>query len=169
MGYTTDTEMSQFIPPAAIARSAGTWTDGITGNVPNVSRAAGAAAFNLFIPILIPSNASLYKGSRLKSIDVFYTVGVAALNSVTTVELEVLTLPVNPVAPSGFAAITTVDLNHDTTAKRVTVASHTLTVSLATPVFITAGNAYVLYLTFDAALTSTFVLQGARANYDLRI
>jgi hypothetical protein len=169
MGYTHDTEMAQFVPPSAIMRSAGAWSDGLTANVLSATRAAAAAAFNLFIPVPILSNYARSKGARLKSIDFWFTIGVAAMTSVATVELEKLTLPANAVAPTAAAVAITLDAANDTTAKRKTIASHLLTATVTNPEFSDAGDAFALYLAFDAALGTTFVIQGARINYDLRI
>ena len=66
MGYVSDTQMSQFIPPSMMAKSAGTWTPTITANVVSDVRTANASAFNLVIPIVLPSHEVNNTGVRLK-------------------------------------------------------------------------------------------------------
>lgn len=170
MGYVHDTQMSQVIPVNQISKSAGTWTESIASNVHKSARTAADAAFSLFIPIPIPSNGAGLKGARLKSIDVYYTVGTAALDDFATVELEKIVLPAaTGSAPTGAAVSTTLDTGHDTAAERLAVASHKMTVTLDTPAWVDDDDAYVLQLVVDAAATTVFTLWGARANYDLRM
>ena len=88
MGYVTDLHASQFIAPNQFAFTLGTWTPTIASNVVSMVRGAAAAACTVLIPILISGNASGFKGSRLKSIDVWYTIGTANLTDFATVELE---------------------------------------------------------------------------------
>lgn len=173
MGYTFDTQMSQFIPPAACGKTAGTWTPTIGTNLPCEVRGAAAAQAGIMIPIIIPSNAAGLKGARLKSIDVFYKVLTAALTDFATVELEKVNLPV-PAAATGTAftgaAVTiTQDAYHNTAALRKAVGDHTMTVTLTTPVWLDDNDEYVLYLYLDCATTSVVTLYGARANFDLRV
>ena len=168
MGYLFDTQMSQFISPDMMGKSAGTWTPTLATNTVGAVRTAGAATFNLFVPIVVPGNAAGLKGSRLKSIDLFWKNATADLNSVTTVELEKVTLPANGSAVTAAAVTTTLDSNNDTTAKRITQAAHKMTVSVTVPEWVAAGTVYWLYVTFDCAATSALTLWGAQANFDLR-
>jgi len=169
MGYVHDTQMSQFVPPSAIIKSAGTWTDSVVTNRPVSTRTAGAAAFTLMVPALIMSNAAALKGAQLKSIDLFWTSGTADFTDVNTVEIDKVTLAANSVICSG-AAVTgvVIDGGNDTNAKRITQASHTMNVALPVPAWIANGEAYYLVAVFNAAGATTFVLTGARVNYTLR-
>ncbi len=171
MGYTYDTQMSQFINPAAIIKTAGTWTDSASGGVVKSVRTAAAATFNLIVPVEIESNAAALKGCRLKSIEVYYNVATAALNSVTTVELQKTILPASFTAnaTSGITPTVNMDGLNDTSAKRLTVGDHALFAGLAGAVWIDDNDAYYLYLTFDAAAGTVFTLYGARINYEFRI
>lgn len=169
MGYVHDTHMSQFIPPAAITKTAGTWTPSVVSNVIKEARTAGAAAFTLLIPIPIPSNACERKGAKLKSIDIWYKIATAAATDFATVTLNQTGLPGDADAPAGAAAAIILDSAHNTAAKRKAEADHKLTVTLDAPVWLSENDAYFLQLVVDAAATTVFTLYGARANYELRI
>lgn len=166
MGYVHDTHMSQFIPPAAISKSAGTWTPSVASNIVKEARTAADAAFTLLVPIPIPSNASALKGAKLKSVDVFYKIGTAAADDFASVELEKVGLAA---APSGEAVTITIDADHDTAAERKGMGDHMMTVAITTPTWLDDGDAYYLQLVVDAAATTIFTLFGARANYELRV
>ncbi len=169
MGYTHDTQMAQYIPASAIQKSAGTWTPTLAANTVADVRTAADANFNLFIPIKVPSNAAILKGARLKSIDVYYSIGTAAMDDIATVELERMSLNPNASAVTGAVVPITIDTNNDTTAKRRTMAAHKMTVTLNTPAWVDDNDAYVLYILCDAAATSIFNLFGAVANFDFRV
>lgn len=170
-GYVHDTAMSQFIPPADILKTAGTWTDTVGGVADTYMqrRTAADATAILVIPIAIPQNSVAQKGGYLKSIDVWYDVTTAAMDAVTA-ELIQATLPANTAA---FAAVAkpafTYDAGHDTAAERLTLDQHKLTVTVTTPFWLDDDDEVYLELTIDAALTSVFDIYGARANYTLRI
>lgn len=164
-----NTHMSQFIPPSAIQKTAGTWTPTIGSNVASDVRGAADAAFTLLIPIAAPQNANYHNGARLKSIDVYYKIATGACDGFATVELEKITLPANAAAPTGAALTTTLDTGHDTAAERLAIADHTMTVTVTTPEWMDDSYAYVLQCVVDAAANTVFTLYGARANFDLRI
>ncbi len=168
MGYVTDLHASQFIAPNQFAFTLGTWTPTIASNVVSMVRAAAAAACTVLIPILIPGNASGFKGSRLKSIDVWYTIGTADLTDFATVELEKLTLPANAVAPTGAAVTTTCDAAHNTAALRKAQQNAMMTVTITTPEWVLDAAAYVLSLVLNCATTSVVTLYGALVHYDIR-
>ena len=170
MGYVNDTHMSQFIPPSEFQLSAGTWTMAVSSNVVSRDRTANDSAFTALIPIPIPSNASAYKGAKLLSIDVWYSIGTAAADDFATVELEKMTLPADDTAVSGAAVTTTCDTGHDTAAERLAVDSdHCMTVTLSTAAWLDDGDAYWLQLVVDCAAGTVFKFFGARANYTLRV
>jgi hypothetical protein len=169
MGYTMDTHFSRFIAPAHFIFTAGTWTPSLASNVVIHTRTATAAAFTAFIPITLPQNASGLKGARLKSIDVWYKIATADTTDFATVELEKMALTADAVAPTGAAVSgITLDSAHDTAAKRKAQASHKMTVTLTTPVWVADTDVYYLELVVDCATSSVVTLIGARANYDLR-
>jgi hypothetical protein len=169
MGYVHDTQMSQFIFPSQIAKSAGTWTPTLTGAMPSDVRTAGDGTFILLIPIPLPSNNAAYKGALLKSIDLYYGISVAAADGIATVTLQKITLPTTQVIPTAAVVTTTQDSLNDTTAKRLTLAEHAMTITLTTPEWIDDACAFELYVAADMAATSVFALYGARANYTLRM
>jgi len=169
MGFVHDTHMSQFIPPAAISKSAGTWTPSVSSNVIQEARGAADASFTLLVPVPIPSNASAFKGCKLNSIDLFYKIATAAADDFATVELEKVALPADAAAPTGSAPAITLDAGHDTAAERKAIAQHPLTATLSTPVWLDNDDAYFLQCVVDAAATTVFTLYGARVNYTLRV
>jgi hypothetical protein len=172
MAYDFDTHVSQFAPPHAADAgfTAGTWTPGINAHAAGNLRADADAAFTVFIPVLVPANASTFKGCCLKSIDVFYAIAVKAADDFATVELEKMTLPADLGAPTAAAVTSvTIDSAHDSAAKRLAVAEHRLTVTLDTPAWMGAEEVYYLQLGVDAADTTAFTLYGARFNFDLRM
>jgi len=168
MGYTHDTHFAQYISPFAYGKTAGTWTPTLGTNTVADVRTAADASFSLFIPILIPSNASALKGAKLTSIDVYYTVGTAAMDAVATVELEKMTLPANATAVTGAAVTTSVDTANDTTAERLAQAAHTMTVTVTTPAWIDDGEAYWLYILVDGSAAGVWTNWGAVAHFTLR-
>jgi hypothetical protein len=161
--------MSEFIPPAAIGKTAGTWTPAIANNLPNEARGAADGVFTLLVPVTVPSSANYHNGARLKSIDLYYAISVGACDDVASFSLDKITLPANASAPTGAAVTATADSANDTGAKRKTAAAHTLTITVTTPEWVDNDTAYVLSLVVDAAANSVFTLYGARANFDLRI
>ncbi|MBN1535200.1 MAG: hypothetical protein JW908_00605 [Anaerolineales bacterium] len=167
MGYVTDKSVSMFIHPSDIQKTAGTWTPTLSSNVWGDVRGAADAAFSLAIPIKLYSNAAAYRNCKLKSIDVWYTIGTAAADDFATVELEKMSLQADGTAITGAAVSTTCDTDHDTAAERLAVDEHKMTVTLDTPAFIDEDDVYVLTLTVDAAATTVFTIFGARANFDL--
>ena len=170
-GYVHDTAMSQFVPPADILKTAGTWTDTVGGVADTYMqrRTAADATAILVIPIAIPQNSVAQKGGYLKSIDVWYDVTTAAMDAVTA-ELIQATLPANTAA---FGAVTkpaiTFDAGHDTAAERLTLDQHKMTITVTTPFWLDDDDEVYLELTIDAAATSLFDIYGARANFTLRI
>jgi hypothetical protein len=169
MGFTNDTAMAAFVPASKIGKSAGTWTPTLASNTVGDVRTAGAATFNLFVPLNPPvSNSVGLKGARIKSVELLYSVATAALNSVTTVEIEKMTVS-SAGAVTGVAVTATLNSTEDTTAKRLTVANHRVIATITSPAWTDNDESYWLYVTFDAAATSAVTLWGAVVNYDLRV
>ncbi len=167
MGYLTDLEMSKFIHPSDIQKTAGTWTPTLSSNVWADVRTANDSAFSLAIPVKLEGNAKEYRGCKLKSIDVFYAIGTTLADDFATVELEKMTLNATGTAPTGEAVTTTCDAAHDSAAERKATGAHKMTVTLSTPAFIDEDEVYTLTLTVDAASGTVFTLYGARANFEL--
>lgn len=163
-----NTHATQFIPPSAIQKTAGTWTPTIGSNVVSDVRTAAGAAFTLLIPIELPQNANYRNGARLKSIDVFYKIGTAD-GTGFTLALNKMTLPATGSAVSGAAVTIGQDAGHDTEAERYAQGDHTMNVSVTTPEWLDDSYAYVLSLVVTAAAGTVFTLYGARANFDLRV
>ena len=168
MGYVNNTHLSAFIPPAAIAKSAGAWTPALSGHVAGEARGAADGSFTLLVPLALPAGGAGQAGATLTCIDVYYHIATAA-DDFAAVELEKMALPANGSAPSGAAAAITLDGAHDTAAKRKTAGDHCLTVTLAAPAHLAADDVYVLQLVIDAAAATVFTLYGARAHFELRL
>ncbi len=167
MGYVNDKAFAQFIPPGCIAKSAGTWTATLASNVYSEVRTAAAAGFNLFVPLMMPSNADALKGAKLLSVELVYKVATAALTSVTTVELEKDTISAAG-AVTGAAVTATINGTEDTSAKRLAQGDHRVIVTPTVPKFLDNDEYQYLYVTFVAQATTAFTLFGAIANYELR-
>jgi hypothetical protein len=163
-----NTHMSQFIPPSSIQKSAGTWTPTLASNVYSDNRTAADSAFNLFVPILIPGNSVALQGSKLNSVELFYSIGTAACDAVATVELEKCSVS-SAGAVTGAAVTVTLNAAEDTDAERLAVANHRVIVTVTTPEWVDNDVYYALYVTFDAASTSVVKLYGAVANFTLRV
>ena len=170
MGYVQDTHMSKFISPLEFQFTSGTWTPTIASNVVSMVRTAADAAFTALIPLKLESNASVLKGVKIKSIDVFYAIGTAAADDFATVELEKMTLGADDTAITGAAVTGTCDAAHDSAAERKAADNdHVLTFTITTPAWSDDGDAFVLALIVDCAQTTEFSFFGARVNYDLRV
>ncbi len=164
-----NTHMSQWIPSSSIQKSAGTWTPTLSTDLVCDVRTAAAAAFLLFIHIPLPSNSEYAAGVKLKSIDVYWKNATADMTNVTNVLLKKMTLAANAAAVTGAAVTIALDSSNDTDAKRITQASHTMTVTLSTAAYIDHDEEYVLYISAEGASGSVFTLFGARANYELKL
>jgi hypothetical protein len=174
-GYVHDTATSLFIPPSAHLATIGTWTATV-GNVAltyMTRRTAGAATNQLVIPIPVPQNSASFKGSMLKSIDVWWELSTAALTSLN-VALTRATLPPTSAATGTVfgtpaAAAITFDANHNTTPLRVAVGKHHMVVTVTTPWWLAADDEVYLDMTIVDPGTAVYDDYGARANYTFRI
>jgi hypothetical protein len=170
MGYVSDKEMSLWIPPANIQKTAGTWTPTLSSNVWSDVRSGADASFSLAIPIQLFGNAQALRGVKLVSINVYYAIGNTAADDFAVVELEKMTLGADDTAITGAAVTVTLDAGHDTAAERLAVdTDHVMTVTLNTPEWIDNDEVFVLTLTVDAAAATVFTLFGARANFQLEL
>jgi hypothetical protein len=168
MGYVHDTSMSQFIPPVLIEKSAGTWTATLASNAFYHRRTAADAAFNLFVPIRLPSNSASLKGAYLKSIELIFNITSAAMDDIATVALKKLAFD-SAGASTGSDVTVTIDAANDTAAERKATGTHRMTVTLSTPVWVDNDHAYVLYMLVDGSSSGVFDLYGAICNYTLRL
>ena len=169
MGYTQDTHINQWVPASMTTKVGGTWTTGVTSNVVQDVRSSADAAFDIFVPVVLPSSGAYRQGARLESINVYYKIGTGAADDFATLTLMKMNLPANGISVSGSAVTTTLDAAHDTAAERKAVGSHCMTVTLSTPCWIDDSDAYYLHMNIDAAANTVFTLYGARVNYDLNI
>ncbi len=170
-GYVHDTAMSQAIHPNQVMKSAGTWTEVETSvaDVWALRRSAADTTFNLRIPVVVPSNSGAQKGAYLKSVDVYFTVVTAALDSLAAAIYQTR-LPADGAAASAATAHPfSYDTGHDTAPERIDVDEHSLTLTLTTPVWVDDDDLFHVELAVDAAATSVFDFLGARVNYTLRL
>jgi hypothetical protein len=169
MGYVHDTQMIQQISPFQFAHTSGTWTPTVSTNLVSSVRTATAATGSTIIPITLPQNSGTAKGAYLVSIDVFYKVATANLNGVATVQLAKDNWKVSGTAIDVTTISSTPDSAHNTSALRYAIGDHSMTVAIDSPVWMGAGDLYILRIDWDAAATSVLTFFGARANYTLRI
>jgi hypothetical protein len=167
-GYVHDTRMSQFLPFSLFSHSAGTWTATVASNVWYARRSAADAASTTRIPLLLPSNSAGNKGAYLTSVDVFYRVGTAALDALQA-DLYKMTVGADGALQTVAAVTTTYDSGHDSAAERIDVDEHSLTLTLATPVWVDNDEEFFVEVVVDNAATSVLDFFGARANYTLRL
>jgi hypothetical protein len=161
--------MTQFIDPADVMFSAGTWTDTQATNVWSKNRTAADAAFNIKIPIKLLQNSAALKGSKLVSIDIWWVVATAALDSLTAAIYKA-TLPANGAAHAAPATPAfSFDTGHDTGPERLTLDEHKMTLTITDPAFMDDDDVWFVELQADAAATSVFKFHGARANFTLRV
>lgn len=168
MGYVCDTQMSVFIPPADIVKTAGTWTASLSANVVKEDRTPADGVFNLIVPLGVTGNAAAFKGARIKRVDLLYKVAGGACDSIPTVEVEKVTFSAGGAA-GGAAAAVTLDGGHDTDAKRKALGDHRMMVTLNSPAWLDDDEAYYLYVNVDASATTQFTLFGAVVYFDLRL
>jgi len=174
-GYIHDTAVSQFFSPGMALHTVGTWTDTV-GNVAltYMKRRTGAGATNqLVYPIIPIQNSVALKGSYVKSIDLWYEIGTAALTTFT-VALDLATLPVASAATgTAFAAPTaqtfTYDSFHNTNALRVAIGKHHLTATITTPFWLDDDNLLYMDCTIVDPGTAVYDDYGARVNATLRL
>jgi hypothetical protein len=168
MGYVDD-NLSIFVQPSAFEKTEGTWTAAYASQVLSEARGAAGAGGTLIIPLALESGPGLREGARIKSVDVLYKVATADLTSVATVEIAQMVTPANGTAPTAAVVASTCDSNNDTTAKRITQAAHTLTVTPTADLWVVPGSSLWLAIAYVAAATSVLTIYGARINYELRI
>ena len=160
MGYVNDQHMSLFIYPAAIGISGGTWSYSLSSNKSLLGKAAADETILLSIPVPVPANSQERKGSRLKSIDIFYNVALAAAEDFATVELNKMALPANGASVSGAEVAATLDAEHQTAEGRKAVGAHTMRITLDDPAYVDDDEAYCVLLEVDCAETTIFGLYG---------
>lgn len=169
MGYVHDTAMSQFFGPEDVQQSAGTWTATVASNVWSTNRTAADATWVTKIPIKIPQNSVALKGAKLASIDIWFKIGTAALDSLAATIYKA-TLPADGAAFGTPDTPTfTYDTGHDAAAERIDVDEHKMTLTITTPFWVDEDDEIYVELAGDAAATSVFIYYGARANFTLRV
>jgi hypothetical protein len=169
MGYVNVTDITKFIPPSKILKTAGTWTPAISSNVISEARGAADEAVTLLIPVDLEGADVALQGAKLQSVDIWYKIATAAADDFATVAASKVTLPATGSAITGAAVTVTCDADHDTAAERKAVGDHKMTVTLSTPAFLEDNEAIWLSLVIDCAATTVLTIYGAQANFDLRL
>jgi hypothetical protein len=129
---------------------------------------ASDTPFELVIPLNLQGSLTGYQGAKIASVDVWYQVATAALTSFITVEICKQALAISGAAHSGAAVSCVIDADHDSSAERVTVDEHKMTLTITNPEFIEADEFWFVHLALDPAATSVFTLFGAQVKYTLR-
>ena len=171
MGYVSDRNMSQWLPPTMAHCVTGTWADAagqVAGTIAKTKAAADVTGV-LTIPIVIPSNSDQYKGCYLKTIDIYFEIVTAAATAMAALVHKV-TLPADGAAIGTVEELAfSYDTGHDAAAERIDVDQHKMTLTLTTAEWLDNDEVIQVQLTIDAAATGTFEYLGARANFELRL
>ncbi|MFN2125233.1 MAG: hypothetical protein ACK2UP_17185 [Candidatus Promineifilaceae bacterium] len=166
MGY-VDEDLYLFVPPQAVAHSAGTWTLAVASNVWSTNRTAADAAWVTYVPVPVPAKAKDV-GAKLLDITVMFSVATGALDSLAAAIYKD-TLAADGTLNTAASVTTTYDTGHDSAAERIDIDEHRMTLTLSTPVFIDGdGETYHLEISGDAAANSVFKFFGALVHYRLR-
>lgn len=168
MGYVHDTQSCLYVPPNLAHCVTGTWTD-VAGQVAGTiarHKAAAAETTTINIPLIVPSNAAVLKGSLLKYVELDYEVLVAAATSITLSIVKVVrgadTAVAVVSAPAGTQLLTAA-----TTA--ATVDQHRDRFTLTTPAYIDDDEYYFLKAVAICAATTQLDLLGAFAYTTRRL
>jgi hypothetical protein len=171
MGYVNDTHQHLWIPPTLANAVTGTWSNaaGQVAHTIGKKKAASDETATVTIPIVVPSNDSPSKGSKLVSIDVYFEILTAACDAVDALVHRV-TLPADGAAIGTVEELAfSYDTGHDTAAERYDVDQHTMTLTLTAPVWVEDDQVIPVELTVNAAATTVFDFIGARANFTTRL
>ncbi len=171
----TDYEVQVPLGPAVF--SAGTWTTTDSSNVILITRTAATQVDYYTVPIIMPFRSTADKGAKLKSVTVVATLGgtLSTTNDDFEINLVQITTPADASVPVGSVLAGDADADYDTThntkAKRLTAATHTIVVTIPTAEqdFIDSGEQlYVRVKVEDAGSADlTFVLKGIVASFDV--
>jgi hypothetical protein len=170
MGYVKLKDICQFISPAEMMKTAGTWTPTLALHLPYEAKTAAADSFYLMIPVKLPASNVGTQCAKLKSVDIWYKIATAAFTDIPQVAVKKQTLSANGSAVAGadYTAFS-LDAAHDTGAERKTVASHKMTVTFTEEPYLEDDEVYWIIITCEAALTSAFSLFGAQVNFELKL
>lgn len=169
MGYVHDTECAVVIPIGQMEFVTGTWTKTVASNVWTNNKTATDETSTIRIPIPAPlQNANAYKGCRIKSVTIYYTIGTAAADAVSAA-LYKASMPVTGTIMSAAAVTTSYDTGHDTAAERLTADEHTMVLTVSTPEWMDDDAMYFVELSIDAAATSVVKVGDAIAKFDVRL
>ena len=123
-----------------------------------IARTAAATVEALAIEVpTIALRSTASKGRKITGLNVKYSIATAAANDVT-VSIGYTVLPANGSAVAAASTLGSIsyDANHDTSAKRKTVAEHTMQVTFGSPVYLADCIGFEVLVTVDAALTTAF-------------
>jgi hypothetical protein len=169
MGYIHDTSMRYFVPPSLGGGSGGTWVHTLDGVHWYLQRNAVGGEFYLGIPVAVPQqSANTNRGSRVSSIDVYYSIYDADMTTLTP-EFNLETLPASAEWGEPTNPTFTYDTGHDSNAERVVQGYHTMTLTLSTALWVEGGDYLRLDLYGAVGAAAIFRFWGAQIHYTLRI
>jgi hypothetical protein len=169
MGYIHDSSMRYFVPPSLGGGSGGTWAHTLDGTHWYLQRNATSGNFYLGIPVAVPhQSANDNRGSRVSSVDVYYSVYDADMTTLTP-EINLETLPTLAEWDAPATPAFTYDADHNTNAERIVQGSHVMTLTLTTALWIEGGQCLRLDLYGSVGAAAIFRFWGAQVHYTLRI
>jgi hypothetical protein len=151
------------VPLALLGFSAGTWARSLVANIEAWVRTAADAANTMFVTLPIPPEYPYAHERTVTSIDVFYEIVTAALDTAPTAVLRRKTLAAGTIPTIATETETEVLSGDDTTGAAVGQYRHRITP--ATPVRLDGNEEQLQFdWTFDAAATSVVRIYAVRVN-----
>lgn len=149
----------------------GTWTKAISSNVPIVTRTGASSIQSFYVEVSVPNRESSTRGVKPTGCQVSY-----AITGETAVDVQVQLLLVTPQA-TGTAPTATVlfgdadadyGADHNTSAERVTVAEHTMTLTNAGTAAVLDGDSKLVmkfYFNGTGKASAVFIIRNAVLHY----
>jgi hypothetical protein len=173
---TAKTDGQVAVPLAPGIALSGTWTASDSSNVLIITRTANAATEYYKLPVIIPHRTTASKGIKVTSVKVSYTVA-SADTAADLLQFQLLkqVIPADSSGATGAILVgdsdSDYDTSHNTDAKRLATASHTLlvTVPVGEQAYLADGEQLYLKVkvTDASGANLALVLTGAVVNYDV--
>ena len=165
MGYLHDVPLSVVVPLQAVQFSGGSWSvvREASGQF-EYFKDYGAESFKVSFPVSLPVSWGTKRGSRLASVDLFYSIKTADLTSLTA-WIEQLLLPADGAA---FDAPTTPEVALSDPYAANAVGRHRQTVSPASDLWLPALGLCRVFLSGTSGASPGFYYFGAKLNFIFR-